>query len=375
MFEENVITIGELRDLILRDDSEFEIDTPDGYQRIISWHDKGFLPMMMIKTDGGLTTRCATNHLLQRSLDGDWMLASELSVNDQVLTVDGTDRISSIENVNHEECYDFEIDHPNHRYWGDGFSSHNSGKSLIVSGNIVRNALADGVSVILLDSEDGVKRKWAAALGVDPEHPNLIRWNKNTINQVASVIGDFMKDYALEYSRTAREEQPPVLFVIDSLGNLNSETEIDQFSKGDLKGDKGIKAKALKMLVTNCIRLFSGFQVGLVCTNHTYKSQDMYNPDDVISGGCLVAGTSVWLADGGRENIENLKIGDKVKTLFGDQPVTKLWNYKKSTYSLDFGEGQTVECSPDHRFLVITDDGQQWKTAADIEEGDELVAI
>jgi recombination protein RecA len=160
-----------------------------------------------------------------------------------------------------------------------------SGKSVFVSGNIVRNALAADLSVILLDSEDAVKRKWATALGVDPDHPNLIRWNKNTINQAALVIADFMKEYVNDYKDMAREDQPAVLFVIDSLGNLNSEADIDQFTRGELKGDKGIKAKALKMLVTNCIRLFSGYQVGLVCTNHTYKSQDMFSPDDVISGG------------------------------------------------------------------------------------------
>lgn len=160
-----------------------------------------------------------------------------------------------------------------------------SGKSYIVSGHIVRAALAANVAVVLLDTEDAVKRKWATALGIDPDHPGIIRWNKNTVNQCALVIADFMKEYVADHKDIARENQPPVLFIIDSLGNLNSETEIDQFSKGDLKGDKGIKAKALKMLVTNCIRLFSGFQVGLVCTNHTYKSQDMFSHDDVISGG------------------------------------------------------------------------------------------
>lgn len=210
-----------------------------------------------------------------------------------------------------------------------------SGKSFFVSGNIVRNALAKDVSVILLDSEDGVKRKWASALGVDPDHPNLIRWNKNTINQVAAVIGDFMHDYTIEYRGTAREEQPPVLFVIDSLGNLNSETEIDQFAKAELKGDMGIKAKALKMLVTNCVRLFSGFQAGLVCTNHTYKSQDKFAPGDIISGGQGPIYASDVVVSMNKRKLKEDEAGNKITEITG---IRSVMNCVKTRYAKPFEE-------------------------------------
>ena len=47
----------------------------------------------------------------------------------------------------------------------------------------------------------------------------------------------------------------------------------------------GRKPKALTALVRNCVNMFGSYNVGLVCTNHTYASQDMFNPDDKISGG------------------------------------------------------------------------------------------
>jgi RecA/RadA recombinase len=81
------------------------------------------------------------------------------------------------------------------------------------------------------------------------------------------------------------EDRPKVLFVVDSLGMLMSPTELDQFDKGDLKGDFGRKAKALKALVTNCVNMFGSYNVGMCVTNHTYASQDMFDPDDKISGG------------------------------------------------------------------------------------------
>jgi hypothetical protein len=62
-------------------------------------------------------------------------------------------------------------------------------------------------------------------------------------------------------------------------------TDVDQFQKGDMKGDLGRKPKALTALVRNTVNMFGEFNVGMLCTNHTYASQDMFDPDDKISGG------------------------------------------------------------------------------------------
>ena len=83
----------------------------------------------------------------------------------------------------------------------------------------------------------------------------------------------------------SEDDRPKVLFVIDSLGMLLTPTDVDQFGKGDMKGDMGRKPKALTALVRNCVNMFGSHNVGLVATNHTYASQDMFDPDDKISGG------------------------------------------------------------------------------------------
>jgi hypothetical protein len=88
-----------------------------------------------------------------------------------------------------------------------------------------------------------------------------------------------------DYKTLPDGERPKVLFVIDSLGMLLTPTDINQFDSGDLKGDLGRKPKALTALVRNCVNMFGSYNVGLVCTNHTYASQDMFDPDDKISGG------------------------------------------------------------------------------------------
>ncbi len=154
-----------------------------------------------------------------------------------------------------------------------------AGKSYICSGNIIKNAQEQGIYCILIDSENALDEKWLHALGVDTSEEKLLKLNMAMIDDVAKTIHEFMSEYK------AMEERPKVLFVIDSLGMLLTPTDINQFEAGDLKGDMGRKPKALTALVRNCVNMFGNYNVGLVCTNHTYASQDMFDPDDKISGG------------------------------------------------------------------------------------------
>ena len=156
-----------------------------------------------------------------------------------------------------------------------------AGKSYICSGNIIKAAQEQGIYVVLVDSENALDEKWLLALGVDTSEDKLLKLNMAMIDDVARTIHEFMK----EYKTMPDEERPKVLFVVDSLGMLLTPTDINQFEAGDLKGDMGRKPKALTALVRNCVNMFGSYNVGMVCTNHTYASQDMFDPDDKISGG------------------------------------------------------------------------------------------
>jgi RecA/RadA recombinase len=94
-----------------------------------------------------------------------------------------------------------------------------------------------------------------------------------------------MKSFKATYKDTPRDDRPKVLFVVDSLGMLLTPTDVNQFEAGEMKGDMGRKPKALNALVRNCVNMFGEWDIGLVCTNHSYASQDMFDPDDKITGG------------------------------------------------------------------------------------------
>ncbi len=160
-----------------------------------------------------------------------------------------------------------------------------SGKSFVVSGNLVANAQKMGIFVVLIDTENALDTDWLEALGVDTGEDKLLKINAAMIDDVAKIINDFVKDYKAEYLGLEKEERPKVLFVIDSLGMLMTPTDVAQFEAGELKGDMGRKPKALKAMITNCVNMFGALNIGLVATNHTYASQSQYDPTDKISGG------------------------------------------------------------------------------------------
>jgi recombination protein RecA len=156
-----------------------------------------------------------------------------------------------------------------------------AGKSFICSGNLVRHAQQQGIFVVLIDSENALDEAWLHALGVDTAEDKLLKLNMAMIDDVAKTISEFMKSY----KALPEGDKPKVLFIIDSLGMLLTPTDVNQFEAGDMKGDMGRKPKALTSLVRNCVNMFGSHNVGLVATNHTYASQDMFDPDDKISGG------------------------------------------------------------------------------------------
>jgi recombination protein RecA len=210
-----------------------------------------------------------------------------------------------------------------------------AGKSYICSGNIVKHAQEQGIFVVLVDSENALDEAWLQALGVDTSESKLLKLSMAMIDDVAKTISTFM----IDYKALPDGERPKVLFVIDSLGMLLTPTDVNQFEAGEMKGDLGRKPKALTALVRNCVNMFGSYNIGMVCTNHTYASQDMFDPDDKISGGQgFIYASSIVVA------MKKLKLkedqdGNKVSEVNGIRAACKIM---KTRYAKPF-EGVQVK--------------------------------
>ena len=268
-----------------------------------------------------------------------------------------------------------------------------AGKSFICSGNLVRHAQQQGIYVILIDTENALDEAWLQALDVDTSADKLLKLNMAMIDDVAKMISEFVK----EYKTLPAEERPKVLFVLDSLGMLLTPTDVNQFEAGDLKGDLGRKPKALTALVRNCVNMFGDLNLGLVCTNHTYASQDMFDPDDKISGGQgFIYASSIVVA------MRKLKLkededGNKISEVKGIRSACKIMKtrYAKpfesvqvkipystgmSPYSglVDLFEGKGLLAKDGNSLKYTMSDGtviKQFRKAWERNENDSLVRV
>jgi hypothetical protein len=179
--------------------------------------------------------------------------------------------------------------------------------------------------------------------------------------------------------------------VIDSLGMLLTPTDVNQFEGGDLKGDLGRKPKALTALVRNCVNMFGDLNIGLVATNHTYASQDMFDPDDKISGGQgFIYASSIVVA------MRKLKLkededGNKISEVRGIRASCKIMKTRYSKpfesvqvkipyeqgmnpYSglVDMFEGRGILAKDGNRLVAVLSDGteiKQFRKAWESNEG------
>jgi len=208
-----------------------------------------------------------------------------------------------------------------------------AGKSYVVSGNIAKDAQDQGIFVVMIDTENALDEKWLLPLGVDTSEEKMLRISASMIDEVAKIVHDFVTEYKATELDKPKEQRPKILFIIDSIGMLLTPTEVNQFQAGDMKGDMGRKAKQLKAFVSNCVNMFGDLNIGMVVTNHTYASQDMFDPDDKISGGSGFMFASSIIVAMKKYKLKEDEEGNKVAEVTGIRATCKV---VKTRYSKPF---------------------------------------
>lgn len=112
----------------------------------------------------------------------------------------------------------------------------------------------------------------------------------------------------------------------------------------------------------------------------SHNTQEMYSKT-VMSGGCVVAGTKIQMADGSLKEVQDILENEEVKTLNGHSIVTHTWNPdtlevgEPDCYEIEFEDGYKVQCSDKHKFLIMDGDTPKWVKAKDLVSGMDTVAV
>jgi hypothetical protein len=154
-FEESV-PIGAINEL-LRLGWEIEVSSPDGWVPVTQFVDKGEWEEYRLETESGRVVRCNENHLFETP-EG-WVYSKDLLGDCVVLTQNGEEPAVCVKTGAKIPIVDIQVDHPNHRYYTEGVSSHNTGvgKSLAMC-HMAASALTLGKNVLYITMEMSEER-------------------------------------------------------------------------------------------------------------------------------------------------------------------------------------------------------------------------
>jgi RecA/RadA recombinase len=244
-----------------------------------------------------------------------------------------------------------------------------TGKTYFTLG-VVNQFLKDNPTggVIFFESESAITKKMLLDRGIDIARLVIVpvATVQQFRHQALVVLEKYMED--------KEADRRPLLICLDSLGMLSTTKEMEDSTEG--KETKDMTRAAILKAAFRVLTLKLGrAKVPMVVTNHTYDVIGSMYPQKEMGGGCLVSGTKIKTSHGDIE-IQNLQIGDKVDTLFGEKCVTNTFKFTdKDVYEIEMTDGTYVKCSAEHKFLIESDDGYIWIAAKDLSEGVDLVGM
>ena len=352
---------------------EVEVDSPDGYVKVDSFVNKGFYDEYVFVGDRGNPIRCNGDHLFETTTIG-WVSAWQMYHSDREYTVIGRD--GPIRGKVHMSgdiipIVDISVDHPNHRYYTEQVSSHNTGvgKTLFMTHCASAN-LSEGKNVLYITmemAEERIAERIDANLldlTVDElkeiTHDVYVKRITRVKNKTAGKL--IIKEYPtasagsghfrhlLNELRLKKNFVPDIVYIdylnictssrIRNVGSVNSYTLIKAIAE-ELRG----------LAVEFNIPIVSATQT----TRSGYQSSDLDLSD---TSECIFVDEMVTLRDGSQKKIGDISLGDQI-TSHDDYKTVMMVHHKKTKpcVRIKLKSGKTIVVSKDHIFP--TSDGRK----------------
>jgi len=153
-----------------------------------------------------------------------------------------------------------------------------TGKSFVCL-NVAREAQKKGYDVVYCDTEGAIDKSSAIKFGIDP---NKVRYQPiKTVSEFQTFVSNL-----ISLVKKAKEAgaSPKILLIVDSLGMLSTDKELNDAMKGHNAADMGAKAKELRKLFRVITLDLTAARIPLICTNHVYAGGGFF-PTKESSGG------------------------------------------------------------------------------------------
>lgn len=132
--------------------------------------------------------------------------------------------------------------------------------------------------VIYFETESAVSKDMMVSRGIDVKRVGLV-----PVTTVQEFRTQSIK-VVDEYTKLKKEDRPPLLFVLDSLGMLSTSKEIQDATDGKETRDM-TRAQVIKSIFRILSLKLGQASIPLIVTNHTYEVVGAYVPTKEMGGG------------------------------------------------------------------------------------------
>lgn len=186
--------------------------------------------------------------------------------------------------------------------------------------SIVKNFLEQNPEgqVIYFESESAISKDMMATRNIDVKRVGLVPVTtvQEFRTQSIKVVDEFMK--------LKKEDRPPLLFVLDSLGMLSTSKEVQDATDGKETRDM-TRAQVIKSIFRIMSLKLGQAGIPLIVTNHTYDVVGAYVPTKEMGGGTGLkyAASSILFLSKKKEKDGTEQIGNIIKVKAHKSRFTK----------------------------------------------------
>ena len=186
--------------------------------------------------------------------------------------------------------------------------------------SIVKNFLDQNPEgqVIYFESESAISKDMMATRNIDVKRVGLVPVTtvQEFRTQSIKVVDEFMK--------LKKDERPPLLFVLDSLGMLSTSKEVQDATDGKETRDM-TRAQVIKSIFRILSLKLGQAGIPLIVTNHTYEVVGAYVPTKEMGGGTGLkyAASSILFLSKKKEKDGTEQVGNIIKVKAHKSRFTK----------------------------------------------------
>lgn len=151
-----------------------------------------------------------------------------------------------------------------------------TGKSFLTA-NIAKNAQDKGYFVVYFDSEGALGEDFLPKIGVSMDEDKILPLPVGTIEETIDKISIILKKL---------NKEDKVLFLLDSLSNLQLQLYEEKFESGNVANDQGRQVRIYKQMVSNLNSKLVGTNWCFVCTTHSYVKGTDQRGNPILQPSC-----------------------------------------------------------------------------------------